>query len=232
VNVRLYEWGVRRAAQVVVQNDEQARLCRSKFGRDPSIIPSIGDRPRRRARPPEAFLWVGRLQPLKRPDAYIELARAVPEARFWMIALPPVGGSADLRPHIYDAAAELPNLELLEPRSRAGIGQLLERSVAVVNTSEREGLPNLFLEGWARGVPALALSFDPDGLIARYAIGLFASGDQARFEKQARRLWRERDDQSELADRCIAYVRAEHDMDAVIERWLGTVVGDHLEQHP
>jgi glycosyltransferase involved in cell wall biosynthesis len=224
VNVRLYEWGVRSAPAVVVQNEEQARLCRARFGREPLIINSIADRTKRRTDQPEAFLWVGRLQALKRPDSYLELARAIPEARFWIIAVPQAEESPALRRRLQDAAAELPNLELLEPRSRARVGDLLERTVAVVSTSEREGLPNVFLEGWTRGVPALALSFDPDGLIARRGLGFFASGDRARFEEQARRLWRERDDQDEVADRCIAYVRAEHDRDAVVDRWLREIV--------
>ena len=34
LNVRLYEWGVRHASRIVVQNDGQARLCRERFGRD------------------------------------------------------------------------------------------------------------------------------------------------------------------------------------------------------
>src|SRR5439155_3601001 len=151
---------------------------------------------------------------------YLRLARALPEARFWIVAVPQESDPPQLVVAVRDAVRELPNLELLEPRSRAGIGELLERSVAVVNTSEREGLPNVFLEGWARGVPALACSFDPDGLIARHGLGSFADGDQAAFEEQARRLWLQRDDQGDLAARCIEFVRAEHDHATVVDQWI------------
>jgi hypothetical protein len=118
------------------------------------------------------------------------------------------------------AARELPNLQLLEPRSRAGVGELLDRTVAVVNTSQREGMPNVFLEGWARGVPALAFSFDPDGLVARERLGYFADEDQRRLEEHALALWRERGGPPELARRCVEYIRREHDEDSVVERWL------------
>jgi hypothetical protein len=92
-----------------------------------------------------------------------------------------------------------------------------------VSTSEQEGLPNVFLEGWSRGVPVLTLSFDPDGMVARHGLGSCAGGDAGRFHDEARRLWRDRDDQAELAERCIAYVRAEHGEDVVADRWLQTV---------
>jgi glycosyltransferase involved in cell wall biosynthesis len=223
LNVRLYEWGVRNASEVVVQTTEQAELCRARFQREPRVIPSIASRAEPRTEPPEAFLWVGRVQPLKRPDAYVELARALPDAKFWLIAVPQIDESADLRLTVEVAERELPNLELLEPRPREAIGELLARTVAVVNTSEQEGLPNIFLEGWSRGVPALALSFDPDELITGQRLGLFARGDPVRFEEQARTLWRQRNDQAELASRCIAYVRDNHDEAAVTEHWLETV---------
>jgi glycosyltransferase involved in cell wall biosynthesis len=220
MNVRLYEWGLRSASEVVVQTQQQAVLCRTRFGRTPIVIPSIGPPPRPRAGRPEAFLWVGKLQPVKRPVPYLELARALPEAEFWMIAVPDASESQDLRRAVQQAAAELPNLRLLEPRSQEAVGDLLERTVAVVNTSEREGMPNVFLEGWARGVPALALSFDPDGVIVRHGLGEFAGSDPRLFEHRAWQLWREREDQAEVAARCVAYVQAEHHEGAVLDRWL------------
>jgi glycosyltransferase involved in cell wall biosynthesis len=222
LNVRLYEWGVRRAAQVVVQTDEQARLCRARFGRDPVVIGSIGEATGASSAVGEAFLWAGKLQPVKRPEPYLELARAVPEARFWMIAVPDTSESAELRARVEQAARELPNLELLAARSREAVGELLDRTVAVVNTSEREGMPNLFLEGWARGVPALAFSFDPGGLVANERLGAFAGGDAERFHEAARELWRARDERDALAARCVAHMRAHHSVESVVERWLAT----------
>ena len=42
-------------------------------------------------------------------------------------------------------------------------------------------MPNTWLEGWARGVPALTLSFDPDGRIAAHGLGVEAGGDCEDF---------------------------------------------------
>jgi glycosyltransferase involved in cell wall biosynthesis len=223
LNVRLYDWGLRRASEVVVQTEEQAVLGRRLLGREPLLIRSVGPPARPRTDRPEAFLWVGRLVWYKRPHAYLDLAGALPEARFRMIGVPSGDNGQELAGEIEERARSMDNVELLEPRPRDELGPLYESAVAVVNTADVEGMPNIFLEGWARGVPALALSFDPDGLIARRALGSFAGGDPALFAQQARRLWDERESQHDLAERCVAYIQAEHDEDAVAQRWLELV---------
>jgi hypothetical protein len=89
----------------------------------------------------------------------------------------------------------------------------------MVNTSDYEGMPNVFLEGWARGVPALALTHDPDGVIERERVGAFAHGSAERFAELARELWQRRGDQSEVAARCRAYIDREHSAGVVVGRW-------------
>jgi hypothetical protein len=81
-------------------------------------------------------------------------------------------------------------------------------------------MPNVFLEGWSRGVPVLTLSFDPHGMVERHGLGHCAGADEARLAELARDLWENRDDQWDLAKRCIEYVRTEHGERVVIGRWL------------
>jgi glycosyltransferase involved in cell wall biosynthesis len=219
-NVRLFERGLRAADEIVVQTEEQAELCRSRFGRDAVVIRSIAERVEPRTGSPEAFLWVGRLVPYKRLDVYLDLAADVPEARFRVIAAPGPGPEPELSARLERAREELPNLEVLAPRPRAELGELVERAVAMVNTGEREGMPNVLLEGWSRGVPALVFGHDPDGLVERHGLGGYAAGSRDRLAELARSLWASRDDQRELAERCIGYVRREHDLDAVCAAWL------------
>ena len=85
------------------------------------------------------------------------------------------------------------------PRSRSALAELYDRAVAVVSTSEFEGMPNTLLEGWARGVPALVLSHDPDGLIARHGLGWCAGDSVDRLAALAQAAWSERDDQAAIA---------------------------------
>jgi glycosyltransferase involved in cell wall biosynthesis len=220
----LYAFGVRSSTVVVVQSRQQVELAHRVF---PSVkrvvqIPSFAEMDDGTAAWPadegEAFLWSGRVVEYKQPLKYVELARAVPEARFWMLAvLDPA--SVKLAAKLRAAAAQTPNLELLEPRPHHEAMQLVRRSVAIVNTSRFEGMPNTFLEAWARGVPVLSLSFDADGIIDEHRLGIVAGGSWQRFLTAARELWVIRGERNEVAERVKAYVRATHGMPIVTRRW-------------
>ena len=236
--LEVYKYGVRHADAVVLQTTEQIELARRAFPQLSRVveIPSFAQPAAPAAGPPEAFLWVGRLDEYKQPLRYIELAGAVPEARFWMIARrldpgrsggSPGGGSGDpeLEREVDERAADLPNLEILEPRPHAAAMELVERSVAIVNTGVAEGMPNLFLEAWARGIPVLSYEFDPDGRIARHGLGLVTAGSPKRFRDGARRLWRERSDRGDVSRRVRAYVDSTHGLESVTNRWLELIDG-------
>jgi glycosyltransferase involved in cell wall biosynthesis len=217
----LFRLGIHLADVVVVQTEEQVRLCRQRFGRSPVQINSIAEAAPQRERDPEAFLWIGRWVSYKRPLAFVELARALPDVRFKMIGVPVAnpGGGRKLVTEIERKAAEVPNLELLPQRPRRELMDIVDRAVAIVGTADFEGMPNVFLEGWARGVPALALRHDPDGVIERHHLGGFAHGSGDRLVELARRLWEERNHQAAVAARCRRYILEYHSPGVVARRW-------------
>ena len=216
----LHRAGLALAHHIVVQTDEQARLAAQRVHRRATVIRNMVEPVE--ARSDEAgktFLWIGRAVWYKAPLAYVELARAVPEARFLAVCAPGVGAD-DLTMQFLEAAAEVVNLEVLGPRPRRELLPLLEHAVAIVNTSVFEGMPNATLEGWARGIPALTLSHDPDGLVERRGLGVFARDSWEDFVDGARRLWNDRGQNNELRQRCRAYVQEEHEADALARRWI------------
>lgn len=223
-NALLYELGVRLADAIVVQTQEQVELC-ARFGRTPILIRSIAEPAPQRREELDGFLWIGRTVLNKQPLAYVELARSCPEAIFRMVAVPAPSrpGRPDQMSEVAQSAAELRNLELLPPRRRSELMSLIDRSVAVINTSHAEGMPNVFLEAWARGVPTLTLAHDPDALIERYGLGVSAHGSTSRLEQSARALWASRNDQREIAERCRRYVAEHHSPDAVAAQWASAL---------
>jgi glycosyltransferase involved in cell wall biosynthesis len=229
-DIFIYEYGARRADKIVVQTEEQVELCRHKFGCEPHLIRSIASLAPPHAARPEAFLWVGRVVSYKCPLEYLALARAVPEARFWMVAVPPTGKvlEADrlLTDRVMSEAQSIPNLELLSPRPHGEIEALMERAVASVNTADFEGMPNVLLEAWARGVPALVLRHDPDGVIRTHGLGEFANGSLQRLAELAREQWATRHDQVELAQRCRRYIAAHHAPGIVVDQWVHVLFPD------
>lgn len=223
LKVAFFHLGVRLASEVVVQTTEQEHLARRHFGVSPRLIRSVAETARPRRCVPSAFLWIGRLTRYKHPDAYLDLAAAVPEATFRMIGVPSGPDGERFVTEISQRARSLPNVEVLQPRARSELGPLYDDAVAVVNTAEFEGMPNIFLEGWARGVPALAFQHDPDDTIVRERLGLFAAGDPGRLADAARTLWATRHEQQELASRCIDYVGGQHSLDAATRNWTEVI---------
>jgi glycosyltransferase involved in cell wall biosynthesis len=226
LRVWLFHLGVKLANAIVVQTHEQVDLCQRRFGRDPVLIKSIAEPASVTELDRQAFLWVGRAAPYKRPDAFVDLAAAVPDARFRMILVTAERGH-ELTRSVVERCQKVPNIELLDPRPREELMRLIDSAVAMVNTADFEGMPNIYLESWARGVPALSLLHDPDGVIERESLGFFARGSPERLAAHARTLWQTRANQSELQERCRAYVAREHGPEQVVDRWV-EALGLHL----
>ncbi len=216
---RLFRLGMRHTDAVVVQSEDQVELARRHFpgAPAPQQVNSFVEPGEPGPAGGEAFLWVSRTVDYKRPLLYADLAAAVPEARFWMIPVRTEDEEyertvAELRRR----AAGLDNLEILDQRPHAELQALIGRAIAMVNTSSFEGMPNTWLEGWARGVPALTYSFDPDGRIVANDLGVAAGGEWEAFVAATRRLWERRSDRDGRSDHVRAYVADAH----------GTRVGD------
>jgi glycosyltransferase involved in cell wall biosynthesis len=219
-----FRTGLRLANEVVVQTADQVEQATRRLGRPPRLIRSFCEPQPAADGEREAFLWIGGLIDYKDPLAYVRLAEQAPEARFWMIGTPR-GGWEELASEVARAAARLPNLDLLEPRSRESLFELYRRAVAVVNTSAFEGFPNTFMEGWACGAAALSLNVDPDGIIERHGIGSFAHGSSDALAESARGLWDERLRWGPRAATARRYIADNHDPAVVGADWAGLVRG-------
>ncbi len=217
-----YLVGLRFAHVVVVQTEEQRVLARAERGVDATVIRSFCPPAPVRPGPREAFLWIGGLMGSKDPHSYVELARRVPEAEFWMVAGDRGPAWAAVAREVRDSAAGLPNLRLLPPAGREETLALYGRAVAVVNTSWFEGFPNVFLEGWARGTPALSLRVDPDDVIDRLKLGASCHGSLNELVAAARELWESRAaiDPAPFRD----YVERVHDPAVVGAEWAALVL--------
>jgi glycosyltransferase involved in cell wall biosynthesis len=158
--------------------------------------------------------YLARWDRRKRPDRFFELVARFPDVRF--IA---VGRSRDQAYDrmLRDTYGALPNLELAGFVDQFGSGRLssmLGRSWIVVNTAEREGLPNAFIEAAAHRCAILS-GVDPDGFASRggrhVRDGDFAAGLAWLLEDGR---WRE------LGERGQAYVRETFELDRAIDRHL------------
>jgi glycosyltransferase involved in cell wall biosynthesis len=187
---------------------------------DPVVIPSFAEPAPSANGAGKYFLWVDRLVEYKLPDRYVELAEALPEARFRMVASLMSETPPGMPERIEAAAERLPNLELLPPRPRSELLEEMRDAVAVIKTSRVEGMPNGFLEAWARGVPVLSLHVDPDAKIANNDIGVAADGSMERLIEAAASLWRDPALRTAMGERARRFIQDVHSPEAVADRWV------------
>jgi glycosyltransferase involved in cell wall biosynthesis len=152
----LYRRGLAAAAAIVAQNETQRASCLEHYGRDAVIVPSCYPVPARNARAEkDLILWVATLHAGKRPELLLELAKRLPHRRFVMI-----GGPSEASPELFERirseAAAIPNLDFRGFLPLAQAETWFDRARVLVNTSRYEGMPNVFLQAWARGVPTVA----------------------------------------------------------------------------
>ena len=127
----------------------------------PVSIPNI-DKPAYSSKPSVCFL--GRLDPVKRPWIFFELAKRFKDVDFY------VAGNTHypkiMEPIIREYTA-IPNLKFLGLIDGKEKDALLRNTCALVNTSIHEGLPASFLESFSFAKPVLSCQ-NPDNLTERF----------------------------------------------------------------
>jgi glycosyltransferase involved in cell wall biosynthesis len=155
----LFRWGLEHVDAIVAQTERQAALACEHYRCAARIIPNPYVMPARtRAQRADLILWVGGIRPVKRPDRFIALARALPQYRFRMIG-GAVGDDAAASAYfesIRGLAASVDNLEFLGFRPLDEVEPHFDEARVFVNTSEHEGFPNTFLQAWARSIPTVS----------------------------------------------------------------------------
>jgi glycosyltransferase involved in cell wall biosynthesis len=148
--------------RVIAQNSFQLESCRRNHQRDAVVIPSCYAPPphaRRATLEHDCVLWVGTVHDYKRPHWFLDIAERLPERRFVMIGGPSTGGE-QRTPGYFESvrrrAASLPNVEFTGFLPLDEVERWFDRARLLVLTSVYEGMPNVFLQAWARGVPTVA----------------------------------------------------------------------------
>ena len=234
---RGYRAALRRTDAIVAQTEHQLGLVRQGLGKDhrATRIPSFVEPSAPATREPDGFIWIGRLMPYKQPLEYVRLAEALPDRRFRMVFEEGEDDPEEDRAvsrrmvaELRSAARRLPNLELIGQVRRDRVLHLIERSFAVVSTSTHEGMPNVFLEAWARAVPVLSFQCDPGGQIKARAAGRTAGGSHRELVRIADLVSRDQSLRRQLGGNGRRYVNQVHDPVAVGNQWM-TLFDELLE---
>lgn len=209
----LYRRGLARVDRIVAQNEAQRASCLASYGRDALVIPSCYELPpgTRAAGRGERVLWVGMIRSGKRPELFLELAARLPQRRFVMVGGPGRGEGA-LYERIQRRARALPNVELTGFLPLAQVEMRFDEARVLVNTSDYEGMPNTFLQAWARGVPTLA-TVDVGTPVHRQFAGIEQGAREIEALFTGESLWQER------SRRCLEHFAHTHSGAETLERY-------------
>ena len=202
----LFRRGIARAHAIVAQNEHQRRACRETYGREAAVIPSCYVAPEARASAQDLVLWVGTMHENKRPELLLEVAKKLPHRRFVMIGGP--GPNAHFYEETRRLAAAISNVEFKGFLPLAEAETWFDRARVFVNTSLYEGMPNTFLQAWARGVPTVA-SVDVGVAVHRVA------GDAESLALEIEAAWNE----PSRGEACREHFERAHSSAHVFERY-------------
>jgi glycosyltransferase involved in cell wall biosynthesis len=212
----LYQRGLRSVDAIVAQNTRQVEACRKHYAREAYLIPSCYELPQdSRPAQGEVVLWCGTVHANKRPDLLLDLARRLPHRRFVIVGGP--GHDDEPGRHGYfesirAQAAALCNVECTGFLPLAQAEPWFDRARVLVNTSVYEGMPNTFMQAWARGIPTLA-TVDVGAPVQR----VFA--DPAAGAAQIEEFFRDEARYGEASAACRAYFERNHSPREVLGKY-------------
>ncbi len=216
---KLYAFGLHRADLVLAQTEKQQLALQGNFGRSSRIARSLADlhgSDRRFSERDIDVLWVSNIQPLKRPDRFLDLARSLPHRRFHMVG-GPMSAHASLYSDIQQRCATLPNVQFHGKISYHEINSYFERTRILVNTSDIEGFPNTYLQAWAHGAPVAAFH-DPNGFVAGHRLGAAVLSDED-LTKAVEDLLSDEEHWRDANARCVEFMRTRYGDDMSLREY-------------
>ena len=212
--------GIGSADAVILQTDEQGELLERHFSRPGVLIRNafpVEEQPHR-AQDGGYVLWIGSIQPKKRPEMLLEIAAWLPDVQFVM-AGGPLKNYPDYYKRVRRELSKLPNVDYRGFVPYEETPALFREASLLLSTSDplEEGFPNIFLQAWAAGVP-VASTCDPDGVISRNEIGCRFRSAADGIDK-IRDLMQAPQERERLAERARRYVDEHHSIEQMGRRF-------------
>lgn len=138
--------------------------------RKPGLLPTpvlVPAAVQKAARPTVCF--VGRWHPRKRPELFLEMARRFPDVHFVCVGAAEDPVRDRLLRDRYRSARNLTMTGTIDQFESDRLSGILGSSWILINTAEREGLPNVFLEAAAHRCAVLSC-VDPDSFASRFGV--------------------------------------------------------------
>lgn len=206
----LYEIGVKLANIVITQNEKQKIDIESNLGIKSTILKSGYVIPECHRNNAIDILWVARLDKWKQAEVFLDLVKYFPNNSFVMIA--PLSYDKKYANKIEISAKQNKNLKFIQGVPFGEIDSYFCQAKIFVNTSSYEGFPNTFVQAAMYGVPILSLSVNPDNLIDKNRIGIFAENNVQKLIEGCKRLLEDDQFYNIASSNAYRYAKNNHDI--------------------
>ena len=214
----IYRYGIKNAALVICQTQEQSNNLLKNFKKTSIVIPSpvYSIKKNERGLSSNNVLWVGRVNWIKRPELFITLAQNNPHLNFTMICQSSQEQKYDIR--INNLAKQTSNLTFIKYVPFDMVDAFFQKAIALVNTSDFEGFPNTFIQAAKNKTPILSLNSNPDGFITKSQCGFCTNGNFDKLNQYLNLLIDNKQLREKYAQNAYNYAKKNHDIEKGIEQ--------------
>ncbi|QQS15831.1 MAG: glycosyltransferase family 4 protein [Candidatus Moraniibacteriota bacterium] len=221
---KLFKFGLEHADVIIAQSKENEALLKKHYGIDAVLIKNafaihehdetgiVSESEKK------GILWVGRMEPNKRPETYLKLAKKFPRERFVMIA-PKQNHLVEYFEMAFNKAQSMENVQFIERVPFDKIQEYFNKARLLVCTSEYEGFPNVHLQSCIGGTPVVTLNINPDNYITKNNIGYCADSVFEKMIDQIETLLNDEGDWKKKSTNAFRYAKENHDINIVGKQW-------------
>ncbi len=172
-------FGKKYAHLQLAQTSFQQVKLRENWGISAVIVPNgliLPDKEIAYTHKKNYILWIGNIRPVKRPELFLKLVEilALPDWQFYMI-----GGcdDADFKNYLESFERTHKNFKYTGKLTIQETENYFCEAKIIINTSEKEGFSNTFLQAWLYKVCVISLKVDPDQLLSSSGLGFISKND-------------------------------------------------------
>ena len=206
-----YRQGLRKTNWIITQSIHQQEMIKKVYGRESSVLCSSHVIPEHIPSHKDGVLWISRCEKWKNPEAFLSLVAQNSKIPFTMVC--PKANDQGYFEHIREEAKKNANLHFYSGLPFEETEQLFASHKLFINTSKNEGFPNTFVQATKWGTPILSLQVNPDNILNRHKIGLFADGDEACLNDSLKELYNIEELWKQFSQNARNYAKENHDVE-------------------
>lgn len=213
----LYSIGIKLAHQIVTQTQKDKENILKFYNADSTTIPNgilINNQPITQK---NEIIWIGSPRPVKQPEIFLNIARALPKYKFTMILSH--SGQKDIWDNIQQKCKKIPNMEFVGEVKYQAIDEHLKRAKILIGTSLYEGFPNVYLQAINNGCAIISLNVDPNSMINSNRIGYVTNGNVNEIIRLTKSIMQNDKLFLEISENCKNFIKR-FDLNEIIKEWV------------